>query len=98
MARRFFGKQIQVTVEGQLRQPTSFRLDETSHVIQEILVAWPDHGFGDDGRRRHRWWERRHRNYYRVRTTANEVYEIYHDRGVSLKSPQFRRWYVTRQM
>jgi len=39
MARRFFGKQIQVTVEGQLHQPTSFRLDETSHVIQEILIA-----------------------------------------------------------
>ena len=95
MSRRFFGKQIQVSVEGQLRQPTSFLLDETLHVIQEILLAWPDYGFGSDGRRRHKWWERRHRNYYRVRTTDDEVYEIYYDRGVSLKSPQYRRWYVT---
>ena len=98
MGKRFFGKQIEVTVEGELRHPASFRMDETSHVVQEVLLSWQDYGFGNSPERRHRWWQRHHRSYYRVKTTASEVFEIYHDRGVSLKNPKYRRWYVTRQL
>ena len=97
-ARRFFGKQIEVTMEGEPRHPVSFRLDDKLHVIQEILLVWHDHGFGENSGMRHRWWQRHHRNYYQVRTTEEEVFEIYYDRGVSLKHPRYRKWYVTRRM
>jgi len=97
-SRRFFGKQIEVTTEGEPRRPVSFLLDDKLYIIEEILVAWPDHGFGATSGKRHRWWQRRHRNYYQVRTTDEEVFEIYYDRGVSLKHPRYRKWYVTRRM
>ena len=97
-ARRYFGKQIEVAMKGEPRRPVSFRLDDKLHVIDEILVAWPDHGFGASSDKRNRWWQRRHRNYYQVRTTDEEVFEIYYDRGVSLKHPRYRKWYVTRRM
>ena len=98
MPERFFGKHIQVKVEGEVRRPVSFLLDETEYVIREILLAWHDFGFGDGRQGRRRWWQRHHRNYYRVRTEGDEVFEIYHDRGVSLKHPQYRKWYVTRRL
>ncbi len=98
MPKHFFGKQIEVTVEGELRQPASFRLDDAQHRIGEILRFWSDHGFGDAMRARPRWWQRHHRNYYLVKTEDGEVFEIYHDRGVSLKNPRYRKWYVTRQL
>ena len=98
MSRRFFGKQIKVTVEGELRQPASFKLDDELHVVQEVVLAWSDHGFPNDGQRRHRWWQRHHRNYYHVKTADGEEYEIYHDRGTSLKHPEYRKWYITRQL
>ncbi len=63
--KRFFGKLIQVAVEGEVRRPASFELDDETYVIKEILIFWQDFGFGKGPQRRHRWWQRRHRNYYR---------------------------------
>ncbi len=96
--RRFFGKEIEVTVAGEVKQPVAFRLEGKEYVVQEVLYSWHDYGFGGDPGRRHRWWQRHHRSYYCVRTTSNEVFEIYHDRGVSLKDSRSRKWYVTRQL
>jgi len=48
--------------------------------------------------RRRKWWQRHHRNYYRVRTSQGEVFEIYYDRGTSLKHPEYRKWYLHRQL
>lgn len=98
MYHRFLGKEIQVRVEGELRHPVSFQLEGKEHAIQEILAAWPDHGFGNSPPSRKRWWLRHHRNYYTVRTTEGEVFEIYYDRGVSLKNPKYRKWYASRQL
>lgn len=98
MSQRFLGKEIQVKVTGELRHPVSFRLEGREHAIQEILAAWPDHGFGSAPPSRKRWWLRHHRNYYRVRTTAGDIFELYYDRGVSLKNPKYRKWYASRQL
>ena len=98
MPQRFFGQEIQVGVEGEVHQPVSFRLGGKDHVVREILVAWADYGFGSTPPRRKKWWLRHHRNYYRVRTTGGEVFEIYYDRGVSLKNPKYKKWYVSRQL
>jgi len=98
MSRRFFGREIQVRVEGEVRHPVSFRLEGKDYVIREVLTAWADYGFGNTPPQRKRWWLRHHRNYYRVCTTEGEVFEIYYDRGVSLKSPKYKKWYVSRQL
>ena len=98
MAPQFFGQEVQVTVSGEVKVPTAFRLGEREYVISELIVAWPDHGFGLDERRRKRWWQRRHRNYYRVRTTEGEVFEIYYDRGANLNHPERKKWFLHRQL
>ena len=98
MSQRFLGKEIQVTVAGELRHPVSFILEDKEHAIQEILAAWPDHGFGSSPPNRKRWWLRHHRNYYTVRTTDGKVFEIYYDRGVSMNNPKYKKWYASRQL
>jgi len=98
MAPRFFSREIEVTVSGELRAPVSFRLGEQEYAISDILQAWHDYGFGSSPLRRRRWWQRRHRNYYRVKTTQGEVFEIYHDRGTSLKQAQRQKWFLYRQL
>ena len=98
MPQRFFGQEIQVNVEGEVRQPVSFRLEGKDYVVGQILATWADHGFGSNPPRRRKWWQRHHRNYYRVRTTEGEVFEIYYDRGVSLKNSTYRKWYVSRRL
>ncbi len=102
MSPQFIGKDIQVTTNGEIRNPVSFVLEGREYTIAEILEAWPDSGFGriPASRRngRHKWWQRRHRNYYRVRTTDDEIYEIYYDRGTSLDHPQYKKWFLTRRL
>ena len=98
MAQRFFGREIQVQVEGEVRHPVSFRLEGKDYAIREILAAWADYGFGNIPPRRKKWWLRHHRNYHRVCTSEGEVFEIYYDHGVSLKNPKYKKWYVSRQL
>ena len=92
MPRHFFGQEIQVKVEGEIRHPASFRLEKRDYVIGEILQSWADYGFGGNPSQRKRWWQRHHRNYYRVRTTEGDLFEIYYDRGVSLKNSKYEKW------
>jgi len=95
---QFFGEEIEVKVSGEVRTPISFRLGEQEYIIADIIEAWPDYGFGKNPLRRRKWWQRHHRNYYRVRTSQGEVFEIYYDRGTSLKHPEYRKWYLHRQL
>ena len=98
MPAQFFGREIEVTVSGEVKVPVSFRLGELEYVITEILESWPDYGFGSNTLRRKRWWQRHHRNYYRVKTTGGEIFEIYYDRGTNLSRPEFKKWILHRQL
>ena len=98
MPPQFFSQEIEVTVSGGIKAPTSFRLGDQEYLISDILEAWHDHGFGLTPLRRRKWWQRRHRNYYRVKTTQGEVFEIYYDRGTSLKRPELKKWFLYRQL
>jgi len=98
MAPQFFGQKITVTVSGEVKVPVSFRLGDREYVVSEIIEAWPDHGFGRTPLRRKRWWQRHHRNYYRIRTTDGEIFEIYYDRGTNMKHPEYKKWFLTRQL
>jgi len=93
----FIGREIEVTVEGEIKAPVAFRLGGQDYKIAEILDVWHDHGFGLAEPLRKNWRLRHHRNYYRVRTSEGEVFEIYMERG-SLKHPERRRWYVYRRL
>ena len=96
MPRRFFGQLIEVERDPGTREPMSFSFRDEIYEVAQIMTSWQDYAFPSD-RRRHRWWERHHRNYYRVQTPDGRQFEIYYDRGVSLDSPKYMRWYVTRE-
>lgn len=99
MSPQFLGREIKVSTDGEVKAPTAFTLDKRQYIIAEIVQEWQDHGFGPTASgRRKRWWERRHRNYYLIKTTNGELYEIYYDRGANLKHPEFRKWYAHRKM
>ena len=99
MTPQFFGREVEVTTKGEVKVPVSFRLDNHEYKIAEIVDDWQDYGFGPaDARRKRKWRQRRHRNYYRVKTTGGEVFEIYYDRGTSLKHPERKKWILHRQL
>ena len=98
MTSEFIGRDISVTVGGEVKTPVLFRLDKKEYVIDEILDSWPDYGFSRTNSSTKKWWQRRHRNYYHVKTTEGEVYEIYYDRGTSLKNPEHKKWFLTRKL
>jgi hypothetical protein len=97
MPERYFGRQIEVVTGGDVKTPVSFRLDGCDYIIAEILESWPDYGFSRSETSR-TWKTRHHRNYYRVKTTAGEVYEMYYDRGTNLKHPEFKKWFLTQKL
>lgn len=97
MERRFFGQLIEVERDDESRAPVAFSFREERHEVAEILTSWQDYGFPNDGRK-HKWIQRRHRNYYRIRTAEGRRFEIYYDRGVSMDNPKYMRWYVTREL
>ena len=85
-----------VTGEG-IKEPLSFTIDGREYKVKEVVDFWPDHGFSA-GETSKTWRTRHHRNYYRVKTTEDEIYEMYYDRGTNLKHPEFRKWYLTRRL
>jgi len=97
MPERFFGKEIKVTTGEGVKEPLSFTLDGREYTVKEVVDFWPDYGFSA-GETSKTWRTRHHRNYYRVKTTGDEIYEMYYDRGTNLKHPEFRRWFLTRRL
>ena len=98
MSQKFIGKEIEVTTGGEIKTPASFRLEGREYVIAEILESWPDHGYGNIPPKRKKWYHRHHRNYFRVKTTDGDIYEIYYDRGTKLTHPELKQWFLTRRL
>ena len=98
MAPQFISREIEVTVAGEIKTPASFSFDGREYIISQILAAWPDHGFGRNPPGRRRWWQRHHRNYFQIKTTDGDVFEIYYDRGANLNHPELKKWYVYRKL
>ena len=95
--RRFFGRRLDVVSDDDSPNPAKFMLEGETHVVSEILLMWHDYSFPSDSRR-HRWWQREHRNDYRLRTSQERIFELYFDRGTGKKSDsRFRCWYITRE-
>jgi hypothetical protein len=87
---QFYSDQIQVTPGEKPGTPAAFIWRGRQYNVREIWGQWPDYSFGP--LTRGRWWQRRHRTYFRVVTDEDEVFEIYLDRGGREK-----RWYLYRR-
>lgn len=90
----FVGEKIAVETDGAIKQPVSFRWRGGEHRVAEVLLSWFDWGFPAGSKQRD-WKARRHRNYFRVRTTAGDVFEIYLDRG-NKRGPG--EWYLFQKL
>ena len=93
MPPKFIGEKITVETTGAVKQPASFTWRDREYTVGEILLNWADWGFAAGATQRD-WKTRRHRNYFRVRTTSGEIFEIYHDRGRSVEG----EWYLYQQI
>jgi len=85
----FLHEPIEVEFAKKPGPPTAFVWRGERHEVAEVLRGWADHGFGPM-KYPGKWWQRRHRNCYRVRTTHGIVVEFYLDRGRSA-------WVLTRR-
>jgi len=90
---RFIDEVVEVTLAGELPEPIQFRWRERDYRILEIQHRWSDWHFGAGSSTRS-WRNRRHRNYYRVRT-AEGVYELYLDRA---SRDERSRWILYQQL
>jgi hypothetical protein len=76
----FIHEEIEVEFEKKPGPPVSFTWRDEKFLIAEVLQMWADYSFGTL-KYRPRWWQRRHRNCYRVRTDKGEIVEFYLDRS-----------------
>jgi hypothetical protein len=83
----FYSEKIEVARDGKTKNPVSFVWRDKEYKIKEVIASWPDYSFPTSGAKRKRWWQRRHRNYYRVLTEEDFVFELYFDRGA--KEPEW---------
>jgi len=79
---KFVSQEISVVRDQQSGQPESFVWNDKVYRVQEIIAVWPDYGFSAGAPKKKNWRMRRHRNWFRLETTQNEIFEIYHDRGI----------------
>lgn len=90
---KLISERIQVetspAAEG-LREPVAFTWCGKRYAIRAIVNAWVDTGFAT-GETTRTWYNRRHRNYYRVEADDGQRYELYLDR-----SGNRRDWVLTR--
>ncbi len=77
----FYSEKIEVIRDEKTKSPVSFVWKNGEYKIKEVIAGWPDYSFSKSGAKTRRWWQRRHRNYYRVLTDKEEVFEIYFDRA-----------------
>jgi hypothetical protein len=79
----FIGETVRVSwvQEVGYKRPTTITWNGQDLAVQEIIMKWDDHGFGQSPPKKRPWYLRRHRTYYRVKTGDGRVLELYLDRG-----------------
>jgi len=91
----FISEEIQVVRSEASGQPLSFIWRTESFAIREIIAEWQDYGFSAGAPKKRSWRMRRHRTCYRVETTDGAVFEMYHDRGLTLDGG---KWILSAQI
>jgi hypothetical protein len=77
--REFVSEEIEVHFAKKPGPPSSFTWRGAEYKITEIAGSTRKLDF------RSRWWRRRHRDYYVVRTDTGETFRIYFHRGFGRK-------------
>ncbi len=75
---RFIAEEIEVHEESP-GEPVSFLWRGREYRIVEVVGVKRHLDF------RRPWWQRRHRDYYRVRTDSGQTFELYFHRGPGRK-------------
>ncbi len=83
---QFIDEEIEVRFAQEPGLPTSFIWRGQEYKIVEVERAYRRLDF------RRAWWQRRHRDYYRVKTGTGRTFEIYLHRG-----PGKRYWMLYRE-
>jgi hypothetical protein len=94
MSPKFIGESIEVTTEGDVKEPASFVWRGRTYEVTEVIAAWLDWGFAAGSVQRN-WRTRRHRNYFRVHVSSGETFEIYVDRGPAGERSE---WFLYQQL
>jgi hypothetical protein len=74
----FVGETVDVRSVREISEPGSFVWRNCRYNIAEILLTWFDWNFSAGAAKRN-WRSRRHRKYFRVRTSCGEIFELYLD-------------------
>jgi hypothetical protein len=80
MKKLFICEKIEVEYDTQNLSIKSFVWKDKEYKITEILSAWQDWNFSEALAGKRTWIQRHHRNYFRVKTSNGEVFELYMDR------------------
>jgi hypothetical protein len=78
---QFHSEKIAVVRDDKTKNPVYFVCENKQYKVKEVIAYWPDYSYPKSGAKTKKWWQRRHRNYYRVLTEEDQVFEIYLDRG-----------------
>ena len=84
---RFIDEEIEVRFAQKPGLPTSFIRHGREYEIVEIEKEYRRLDF------KRPWWQRRHRDYYQVKTDTGRVFEIYFNRG-----PGKRYWILYKEL
>ncbi|MBI4556259.1 MAG: hypothetical protein HY706_01630 [Candidatus Hydrogenedentes bacterium] len=76
---QFIDAEVEVRFDQMPGPPTSFIWRDTEYRIASIQEMRRVLDF------KKRWWQRRHRDYYTVRTESGESFELYFNRGPGRK-------------
>ncbi|MCX6639098.1 MAG: hypothetical protein NTW14_01275 [bacterium] len=88
---RFVSEKIEMVQTGEGSEPVLFRWRSAEHQVTEIISCWQDWDY-PVGVTKKNWKNRRHRNYFEVRTDSYHHLLMYFDRGVKPTSP--KTWVV----
>ncbi len=89
--RKFLSEEIDMIETSDGGEPVCFRWKNSDHRIVKIVRHWQDWGHSE-GTHKKSWKNRRHRNYFEIRTDRKLHGLIYFDRGVKPSSP--RQWVI----
>ncbi len=77
----FIDEPIKVASEPRTSNPQTFEWCGIHYAVVEVVRAWQDWCVPEFAAHARGWLHRRHRNCFIVRTTTDETFEVYLDRG-----------------
>lgn len=75
----FIGETIEVEQSAREPEPVRFRWRGQEHQVARVLSVSVDKGHGLLPPRSRKWYTRRHRRYYVVKDTEDQIFEMYLD-------------------